>query len=291
APGDVAQIMAGENQSPAYIEAVRARFGLDQPILIQFWLYLSSVLHGDLGNSFTYAQPVVAVLWQRAPATFLLVGTSLLVASVAGTIVGTVLSRRVGSTLDTLTSLVAVGSYSLPVFWLGIVLVLVFGVSLRWFPTAGMVSPQAPAEGIGRALDVASHLVLPVITLSAVYFGQYVRLARSSVRDVLREDYITAARAAGFPERTILMRYALRNALLPIVTLLGLQMGLVLAGAVLTETVFSWPGLGTLVYQAILGRDVPLVIGAYVAVSLGVLIAALVTDVVYALLDPRVEYR
>lgn len=291
APGDVARIMAGENQDPAYIEAVRQRLGLDQPLPIQFLTYLLGLLQGNLGDSFTYGRPVASVIAERVPATLLLLGTSVVLAAVLGTAAGTLLSRRVGTRIDTFASLIAVGFYSIPVFWLGLVLILVFGVWLRVLPTSGMMSPGGSTGPLGTPGDIAAHLILPVFALGTVFFGQYLRLARTTVREALREDYVTAARAAGFSERTIVFRHALPNALLPIVTVFGLHMGLVLAGAILTETVFSWPGLGTLLYQAILARDIPLVTGTYFVVGVTVLLASFLTDLVYAWLDPRVEYR
>lgn len=291
APGDAARVLAGELQDPAYIASLRERFGLDQPLPIQYVTYLGNLVTGDLGDSFTYGRPVVEVILDRLPATLLLLGTAMVAAAVLGTIVGTLLSLRPGGWLDNLASIVAIGSYSIPVFWLGLVLILIFGVWLRLLPTSGIMSVSRPEGMLAIAADVAAHLVLPALTLATVYFGQYLRLARASVRDALREDFVTAARAMGFGERTILFRYALRNAILPIVTVFGLHMGLVLAGAVLTETVFSWPGIGTLLYQAILARDVPLVTGAYFVVGVAVVLAALLTDIVYAMLDPRVEYR
>jgi peptide/nickel transport system permease protein len=290
APGDVAHIMAGENQDPAYIEAVRHRYGLDQPIWNQFIIYISRILHGDLGTSYQYGLPVLQVIWLRAPATLILVGISLLLSSVLGTLIGALSSRRHGSIVDSTVNVLAVTSYSIPVFWLGLMLVLVFGVWLAWFPTSGMVGIEQKT-GLAYLLDVAKHLVLPVITLTAIFLGQYIRLARSAVLEVMESDYVVAARAVGFSERVLMLRYALRNALLPVVTLLGLQLGLVPAGAVLTETVFSWPGLGRLVYQATTARDIPLIMGCYLVMAVAVVLAALITDLVYAALDPRVEYR
>lgn len=291
APGNAAQVIAGEDQNPEYIAALVQRFGLDKPLPVQYVIYLGNLVRGDLGDSFTYGRPVIEVLWSRLPATLLLLGIALVLAAVVGTAVGTLLSRHPGGWLDTTASVIAIGSYSVPVFWLGLILVLVFGVWLRWLPTSGLLSANGRYGPLGVVGDIAAHLVLPVATLTAVFLGQYLRLARTAVADALREDYVTAARAAGFTERTILFRYALRNALLPIVTVFGLHLGLVLAGAVLTETVFSWPGIGSLLYQAILARDVPLVTGAYFLVGVTVVLAALVTDLVYAMLDPRVEYR
>lgn len=288
APGDVAQIMAGENQDPAFIAGVRERLGLDRPVLEQFGIYLLNLVKGDFGQSATYGLPVLKVIGDRLGATILLLGISLLLASTMGTALGTWLSRQIGSRTDTTFSLLAIAAYSAPVFWIGLMLILVFGVWLKVLPTSGIVSGNL--SGLPLAVDVARHLVLPVAALTTVYLGQYLRLSRTSVSDALREDYIQAARAAGHSERTVLFRFALRNALLPIVTVFGLHLGVVLAGAVLTETVFSWPGVGTLLYQAILARDIPLVTGTYVIVGATVLVAALLTDLCYAWLDPRVEY-
>jgi peptide/nickel transport system permease protein len=289
APGDVAQIMAGQNQDPSYIEAVRHRFGLDQPLWNQFVIYSGLLAHGDLGTSYTYGLPVTQVLWSRTPPTLALVGTSLILASALGTLLGALVSRRPGSLGDGVTTVLAVASYSIPVFWLGLMLVLVFGVWLQWLPTSGLIGTEE-TSGWNRVADMAIHMILPTITLTAIFFGQYVRLARSAVLEVLSADYITAARAIGLSERTVMLRHALRNALLPVVTLLGLQLGVVPAGAVLTETVFSWPGLGRLVYDAVLARDIPLIIGAYLMMAVVVVAAALITDLVYAALDPRVVY-
>ena len=289
APGDIAIILAGDSADPAYLAVIRARYGLDLPFHDQLWRYLVQVASGDLGISFRSREPVFSEIMSRVPATLLLVGTSLLLSVVLGTWIGTWIARRPGSALDSWVSAGAVALFSVPVFWLGLMLVLLFSVRIPLLPGMGMASVDGPREGIGRVLDVAQHLVLPVLALMTVSVGQYVRLARSAVAEVMGESYITTARAIGYPERTILMRHALRNALLPVVTVLGLQLGLMLTGAVLTETVFSWPGLGRLIYDAILARDTPVIMGAFIAMSITVALAALVTDLVYAALDPRVK--
>lgn len=289
APGDVSIILAGESADPAYLAAVRERYGLDRPFLEQLWRYLVQVGSGDLGVSFRSREPVFTEIMSRVPATLLLVGTSLALAVVFGTWIGTWIARRPGSALDGTVSALAVGLFSMPVFWLGLMLVLLFAVELQVLPAMGMSSVDGPREGVGWMLDVAWHMVLPVLALTTVSLGQYVRLARSAVAEVMGESYITTVRAIGFPERTILMHYALRNALLPVVTVLGLQLGLVLTGAVLTESVFSWPGLGRLIYDAILARDTPVIMGAFIVMSMTVAVASLATDLVYAALDPRVN--
>ena len=289
APGDVANVLAGEGSDPDYLNAVRASYGLDQPFLVQLARYLGHVLLGDLGTSYRSHAPVVDEILARVPATLMLVGTSLLFSVGLGTWLGTMIARRTGSWVDTLVSILSVSLFSLPVFWLGLVLILLIAVKGQLLPSSGMSTVGGPREGLAMVLDVLRHLVLPALTLACVQVGQYVRLARTSVSEVLAEAYITTVRTIGFPERRVLMHYALRNAWLPIVTVFGLQLGLVLTGAVLTETVFSWPGLGRMIYEAILARDTPVIMGAFVAMSFTVAIASLLTDLVYAALDPRVR--
>jgi peptide/nickel transport system permease protein len=218
----------------------------------------------------------------------LLVGTAMALSVTLGTWIGARIARRPGSTLDAAVSTLAVGLFSVPVFWFGLMLILLFSVQVPILPAMGMSSLDGPREGLGRVLDVSQHLVLPVLSLMTVSVGQYIRIARTSVAEVMGESYITTVRAIGFSDRRIVQHYALRNALLPVVTVLGLQLGLILTGAVLTETVFSWPGLGRLIYEAILARDTPVIMGAFIAMSITVAIASLATDLIYAALDPRV---
>jgi len=291
APGDVSTTLAGDSADPAYLAIIRERYGLDRPFHEQLWRYLVQIGSGDMGMSFRSREPVFAEIMSRVPATLLLVGTSLALSVVVGTSIGTWIARRPGSPLDSGVSALAVGLFSVPVFWLGLMLVLLFAVRLQILPAMGMTSVDGPRDGFGRVIDVATHMVLPVLALMTVSVGQYVRLARSAVAEVMGESYITTVRAIGFPERTIMMHYALRNALLPVVTVLGLQLGLVLTGAVLTETVFSWPGLGRLIYDAILARDTPVIMGSFIIMSATVAIASLVTDLLYAVLDPRVGLK
>jgi peptide/nickel transport system permease protein len=217
--------------------------------------------------------------------------TSLIIAIIVGTLAGAYSARRYLSKTDATLSLTSLVMYSLPVFWLSIILVSIFSLTLGWFPVTGMVSVGAPESGLGYIADVLWHLALPAFSLAVFYFGQYFRVARSSVVEVMREDYVTTARAVGFRENKIFTKYILRNAILPVVTIAGVQLGYVLAGAVLTETVFSWPGLGTLVFNAIYTRDYPLIMGSYLVVSIVVAVAILLTDLSYALIDPRVVYK
>jgi peptide/nickel transport system permease protein len=234
---------------------------------------------------------VIEVIGRAIGPTLLLMLTSMTIAVVAGVGIGTLMARRAGSAPDVLASILSVGTYSVPVFWLGLMAILLFSIQLRWLPASNMKSLPVPREPLAAALDVGKHLILPALTLSTVWIGQYLRLARTSVLQVLGEDYIVTARAVGFRPRTVLARYALPNAMLPIISVLGLQIGLALGGAVLTETVFAWPGVGRMLYDAVLARDVPLIMGTYIVLSITVALTSLITDLLYAALDPRVEYR
>lgn len=289
APGDVALIMAGEEPDPAYVESIRQKYGLDRPVYEQLLVYLGRVLQGDLGDSYRYREPVLQVIRRHIGPTLLLMITSLFIASAVGTLVGTFLAPRAGSATDVGVSVGAIMSFSIPVFWLGLMLILLFSIRLGWLPASGMRSMLASDRQGSTTLDVLHHLILPASTLSLVWLGQYVRLARSSVLQVLNEDFITTSRAVGYEHSTII-GHALRNALLPIVSVLGIELGLAVGGAVLTETVFSWPGMGRIVYQAILARDTPLIMGAYIVMSIFVALMSLVVDLLYAALDPRVVY-
>lgn len=289
APGDVSILLAGEGADPEYMQSVRETYGLDKPLYQQLGAYIGQLLQGDLGLSFRTREPVIGIIAERVPATLLLAGTALVISSVLGVAIGAVMARRPGSAIDTAVTTLSISLFSIPVFWLGLMLILLFAVTLRWLPSSGMMSIAGPREGVGYILDVARHMILPVLSLSAVWLGQYVRLSRASVSETLSEPYVTTARAIGFSERRVMTRFALRNAMLPIVTVLGLELGLLLSGAVLTETVFSWPGLGRLIYEAILSRDTPVIMGAFLIMSFTVMLAALLTDMLYAALDPRVR--
>ena len=291
APGDIAIILAGENPDPEYMAQIRAQYRLDDPFLVQLWNYIWQVLGGNLGQSYRSRSPVLDELWPRIGPTLLLVGCALFISVVAGTWLGTVIARRPGSWLDSFVSTLSVSLFSIPVFWLGLMLILFFAVRLGWLPASGMTRIGGPRSGPGYYLDVAAHLVLPTIALSCVWIGQYIRLARTSVAEVMAEPYITTARAIGFKEGFIMRRYALRNAMLPVVTVLGMELGLVLTGAVLTETVFSWPGMGREILNAIMARDTPVIMGAFILASVTVAAASLLADILYAVIDPRVTYK
>lgn len=294
APGDPALVIAGEmgGADEATMASIRKTYGLDQPLPAQLLTYLGKSVRGDLGVSYTYNQPVLDLILDRLGPTVLLVMTALMAAIVGGTLLGVLASRRpdsVGSGVITVFSLIG---YAMPVFWTGILLVILFGKVWPVLPIAGMRDVRAFGAGPWEAaLDIARHLVLPAATLTIVYLAQYSRLARTSMLEVLGSDYIRTARAKGLADRVVTFKHALRNALMPIVTIAGLQFGNLISGAVLVETVFSWPGLGTLALDAILGRDYPTLLGVLTFSALLVIVANLLTDLSYRWIDPRLRGR
>lgn len=291
APGDPASALAGEGASQEFIDALRVDYGLDQPLINQLWTYLTTVATGDLGYSFGYRQKVIDIILEKMPATLLLVFASQIPAIVFGTLLGAYSARHYPSRIDSAITGVSLSLYAVPIFWSGLLLILVFAVWLRWLPASGMFSLLAPSEGIGRWLDIARHMALPSLALFLYSLPQYVRLTRASVIEIMREDFITTARAIGYDENVVFFRHALRNALLPAVTVAGLSLSFVFAGALLTETVFGWPGMGRLMYEGVLKRDYPLLMGVFMVTSFIVLVVGIVTDLVYAKLDPRVSYQ
>jgi len=290
-PGDPVETIAGSmgGLSEALRAQLRAQYGLDQPFLVQLGIYLNQVLHGDLGYSYFFNLPVADLIWQRVPATLLLVVTSVLAAFLTGTFLGTLAARRPNGPLSQGVTLLSIVGYSAPVFWMGIVLIILFASVLPIFPVSDMRSAGADESGWAGMLDVLHHLVLPAFTLAFVYLAQYSRLARASVMDALSADYIRTARAKGLSERRVLYKHALRNGVLPVVTMLGLQFGNVLAGAILVETVFNWPGLGRLAFDSVLRRDYPTLLGILLFASLLVVIMNQLTDLAYRLIDPRIK--
>jgi peptide/nickel transport system permease protein len=291
APGDPASALAGEGASQEFIDALRVEYGLDQPLINQLWTYLTTVATGDLGYSFGYRQKVVDIILEKLPATLLLVLASQIPAIVLGTLLGAYSARHYPSRIDSAITGVSLSLYAVPIFWSGLLLILVFAVWLRWLPASGMFSLLIPTEGLGRWLDIARHMALPATALFLYSLPQYVRLTRASVIEIMREDFITTARAIGYDENVVFFRHALRNALLPAVTVAGLSLSFVFAGALLTETVFGWPGMGRLMYEGVLKRDYPLLMGVFLVTSGLVLIISIITDLVYAKLDPRVSYQ
>lgn len=287
-PGDPAAALAGENASPEYIEAMRTAYGLDKSLPEQFWIYLTHLVQGDLGMSYNYRRDVTGLILERIPATLLLIAASQIPALLIGILLGVVSIRYEGRAVDKIISAVTLAFYSVPVFWTGIMLILFFSVTLGVTPSSGMES-VIPATGPARVVDILRHLVLPCTALFIYALPSYVRLTRATLSGVMRENYIATVRVMGFRPNRILGHYALRNALLPTVTHLGLAIGFMFAGALLTETVFAWPGMGRLMFEAVFQRDYPVVMGVFLLTAICVAVAGLLTDIVYALLDPRVR--
>lgn len=286
APGDPILILAGDSGDETYYAAMRTLYGLDRPAPEQFARYVLNVLRGDFGYSYRYGQPVLAVILERVPATLVLMLTAQALAIVVGISLGVIASaQKWGVFIRTGAAL----GYALPVFWTGQLLILVFAYHLGWFPVYGMESLRGGYTGIARLLDIAHHLVLPAFALASVEIGLLVRLTDTTMRELSGEDFARTARAKGLRESLVLHRHLLRNALLPIVTVIGGQLGTVLTGAVLVEIVFAWPGLGRLLYEATLARDHPLLMTMFLVVAFGVMLGNLITDLVYTRIDPRVR--
>ena len=263
APGDIADTIAqASGGADAEIMAqIRKDYGLDQPFYVQLFSYIGKVATFDLGYSFFYNQPVTELIFEKVPATLLLVITAQLLALVIGVLLGVLSARHPKGFTNYLVTLLALFGYAAPVFWTGILLLIAFSLKIPLFPVAGMVDVTVEGGVFARAVDIAHHMVLPVITLASIFLALYSRLCRASMLEVLGSDYVRTARAKGLAERDVVYKHALKNALSPVVTLAGLQFSAVVSGAVLVEAVFSWPGLGTLALQSIIARDTPTILG------------------------------
>ena len=291
APGDPADVIAGEmgGATQESLAQIRAAYGLDRPFLEQLGVYVARVAQGDLGYSFYFNRPVTDLILERLWPTILLVVTSLLFAVFLGTFLGVYAAKKPTGIVSHLVTVLALVGYALPVFWTGIMLLILFASWIPIFPVSGMYDISGPREGLTYVLDVLHHLVLPVVTLSTIYLAIYSRLARASMLDVLGADYIRTARAKGLRQGKVIYKHALRNAVLPVVTYAGLQFSHLLSGAVLVETVFSWPGLGTLAFDSLLRRDSPTLLGILFFSALIVIVVNLLTDLSYRLIDPRIR--
>ena len=291
APGDLVDVMAGESgaATPEYMAQLRHQFSLDQSGAVIFWHYLSNLAHFNLGYSYRYATPVSQLILNRLGPTLVLMLASILLAAVAGIVLGVVSARRHGSWLDeTIAALSTVG-FATPVFWIGLMLIVVFSVHLRWLPASGMATVDGPSPASWAGLpDLLRHLALPAATLSIFYVAVYTRITRAAMLEVYGQDYIRTARSKGLPEWRVSLVHGLRNALLPVVTITGLQLGSLLGGSIVVETVFSWPGLGRLAFDAVFQRDINLLLGIFLFSSLLVIMMNLLIDVLYAVLDPRI---
>jgi len=291
APGDAALVLAGQYGSgdPEFLAQVRADYGLDQSLLVQLGAYLGNVARLDFGRSFFFNQPVLDLIADRLFATLLLAGTALAFAMVVGVLLGVFTARRPESPVSHGVTVMSLVGYALPVFWTGIMLIILFASKWDLLPVSGMSDLRYKGGRFGRALDTVEHLILPALTLGIIYLAYYSRLARASMLEVLESDYIRTARAKGVPERVVVYKHALRNALIPVATIAGLQFGALFSGAVLVETVFNWPGLGRLAFESILRRDTPTMLGILIASAALVIVANLLTDLVYRLIDPRIR--
>lgn len=292
APGDPVETIAGLSggMTEELQARLRAQYGLDQPLPTQLGIYLGNVLGGDLGYSYFFNLPVTQLIVERLPATLLLVLTAVLGAFLVGTFLGVLSSRRPNGWLSQCINALSLVGFAAPVFWTGMMLVILFASMLPIFPVSGMRAVDSVgATGMADALDVLHHLALPALTLALIYLAQYSRLARASMLDVLGADFIRTARAKGLSDRVVMYKHALRNAMLPVVTILGLQFGNVMAGAILVETVFDWPGLGRLAFDSVLRRDYPTILGVLLFSSMVVVVMNLVTDFCYRLIDPRIK--
>jgi peptide/nickel transport system permease protein len=291
APGDPVLALAGEHGDAAYYEFMRDRYGLDRPLPQQLATYAGRVVRGDFGTSYVHGRPALDVILERAPATVLLTGVALLLSILLGLPLGALAARRPHGVRDAAITTAALGLYSAPVFWIAQLAILAVALRLGLFPVQGMSTAGSGATGVAHALDVARHLALPALVLASQEMAAMVRLTRSGLIAELATDHVRTARAKGLTERVVLVRHALPRALLPVVTVVGARAGHLIAGAVIVEIVFGWPGLGRLLIVALQTRDAPILLGLFFVVALTVILANLITDLVYAAIDPRVRYR
>jgi peptide/nickel transport system permease protein len=285
-PGDVAQAMLGLQARPEDLENMRRALGMDQPIYVQYLRWLSHIVRGDLGMSLQQRTPVLPFIFDRFMNTLILTTAAMFFAVLIGLPAGIISATRQYSAFDRISMLVALFGNSMPAFWLGLMSILVFSLWLGWFPVSGMW----PIVGDRTLIELLRHLTLPAVTLGAASAAITARITRSSMLEIIRQDYVRTARAKGLRERIILQRHMLINALLPILTVVSMQFGYLLGGAVLTETVFSWPGIGLALYNAISFRDYPVVQGGVIFVATAFVLVNLVTDLIYAWVDPRIRY-
>jgi len=292
APGDPALVMAGEAGAgdQIFVAQLREKFGLDKPLPVQLYVYVKGILSLDLGFSFRQQMPVAKLILDRLPATLLLTGTAFTISLVFGVLFGTLAARWAGSWTDTAVTVLALIFYATPLFWVALMAILLFSVAMDWLPSFGYETVGANYTGFAHVLDVGAHLIMPATTIGLFFMATYTRMTRASMLEVKRLDFVKTARAKGLRDAVIQRRHVLRNALLPVVTLAGLQAGTLVGGAVLTETVFAWPGIGRLMYEALLQRDYNLLLGVFVVCSAMVLVFNLLTDLIYRSVDPRIEF-
>jgi peptide/nickel transport system permease protein len=291
APGDPIQALVGEFPAPeSYIVEMRKAFGLDQSIYIQLLLYIKNVLAGDLGFSFYYRQPVLTVILDRVPATLQLMVPALLFSAAVGIVLGVLSARKPYSLADNIISVFSLFGYCVPAFWLGQMLMAAFAIELGWLPSQGMKTVGADLEGVSLIIDRTAHLVLPFAALAIRHLAVNARMMRSSMLEVAYEDFVTVARAKGLDEKAVIARHMVPNALMPVVTIIGVDVGFLFTGSVLVESVFGWPGIGRLMYESIVKRDYPVLMGDFLITTVLVVVVNLIVDLIYLWLDPRVKY-
>lgn len=292
APGDPTRLLAGkDNPNPELIATLRAKYGLDKPLLVQFGMYIKQLAHGDLGYSYVSSSSVWELIETRIGPTLLLSLTGLILAVIIGTLLGVYAARKKGSKFDVFLCSISYLFDSTPSFWLGLMLILIFASTLKWFPTSGMYSLRANYKGIKHVLDVAKHLFLPALTMTLLNIPYYFRIARSSVLQTMSEDFIMTLRATGMSESRIFNKYVMRNAIIPTITVFGISLAYVVTGVSMIEIVFAWPGMGRLMLDSITKRDYPTLSGIYLLLSCSVAIMMIIVDIVYAWVDPRIRYE
>jgi peptide/nickel transport system permease protein len=291
APGDPAQVLAGEAGAAdaQLLEQLRERFGLNEPLLTQLWIYLKGYLTFDLGFSYRQQQPVLTLVLDRLPATLLLTGAAFLISLGLGVVMGALAARRAGRWSDSLITTLSLVFYATPLFWIALMSQIVFALKLGLVPNVGYESIGANYRGLSRALDIGHHLILPALTLGLFFTALYARMMRASMLEVAGADFVKTARAKGLSPGIVSRRHVARNAILPVVTLAGLQAGQLVGGAVLTETVFAWPGIGRLMFDALVQRDYSVLLGVFFISSAMVVGFNILTDLIYRIADPRIE--
>ncbi|GAB3131211.1 ABC transporter permease [Novispirillum itersonii] len=291
APGDPAMVMAGEAGAAdaKFVEQLREQFGLNKPLHEQLMTYVGTVAQGDLGFSYRQQRPVWDLIADRLPATLMLTLSAFVVALVGGILLGTLAAINSGKWSDSAITVVALLAYATPIYWVGLMLILLFSVSLGWLPAFGFETVGAGLTGLDRLGDILAHLVLPVFTLGLFYMAVYARMTRASILEVRDMDFVKTARAKGLRESRIVFGHILRNAILPVITVAGVQGGHLIGGSILVETVFAWPGIGRLAFDAVLQRDYQVLLGIFFVSSVMVIVFNILTDLVYTLVDPRIE--
>jgi len=308
-PGDPARIMLGERANEQQLEQLREELGLNRPVGEQYLIYLEHSLRLDFGRSIKTRRPVMEEIQELFPATVELALVAMFLATFLGILVGALSAVRKNTLLDYTAMVGALAGVSMPVFWLGLVLIMIFSVGLGWFPTGGRMEVRLFFQPITRffiidgiilwfregnpayLISAARHIVLPAIALATIPLAIIARTTRSSMLETMRQDYVKTARAAGIPERRVIFRYALKNALLPVITVVGIQFGLLLAGAILTETIFAWPGIGRWIYSAISARDYPAIQAGVIVVSTVFVFINMIVDILYSVINPKIRLQ